>query len=259
MELNKIYNMDCLKGMRLLPNNYVDLTITSPPYDNLRKYKGYDFDFENIAKELYRVTKEGGTVVWIVSDATINGSETGTSFRQALYFKEIGFNLHDTMIWRKPNPIPQIKRGRYTNCFEYMFIFTKGRIKTCNYLTTPCLNGGKDMSKSSYKNYSQNEQKRKLKKLEVNKEKILTNVWDFNVGNGSGDDKFSKMHPATFPEKLIQNHILTWSNECEIVMDIFIGSGTTAKMALKNNRNFIGFEISDEYCEVAKQRIKDCS
>lgn len=255
MELNKIYNMDCLEGMKMLKDSSIDLTITSPPYDNLRKYNSYNFDFENIAKELYRVTKEGGVIVWIVGDATINGSETGTSFKQALKFMEVGFNLHDTMIWRKPNPIPQIKRGRYTNAFEYMFVLTKGKIKTCNYIKEPCLNSGKDMSKSSYKNYSKDEQKRKIKKIEVNKEKIKTNVWDFNVGNGSGDDKFSKQHPATFPEKLAQDHILSWTNEGDVVMDIFIGSGTTAKKCIENNRNYIGFEISSEYCEIANERI----
>lgn len=255
MEINKIYNMDCLKGLKMLDDNSIKLTVTSPPYDNLRKYNGYSFDFENIAKELYRVTKEGGVVVWIVADATINGSETGTSFKQALYFKEIGFNLHDTMIWRKPNPIPQIKRGRYTNAFEFMFILTKGKIETCNYITEPCLNAGKDMGKSSYKNYSANEQKRRLKKIEVNKEKIKTNVWDFNVGNGSGDDKFSKKHPATFPEKLTQDHIISWSNEGDVVLDIFMGSGTVAKMAILNKRKFIGFEISKEYCDIAYNRI----
>ena len=125
MELNKIYNMDCLDGMRMLDDNCIDLTITSPPYDNLRKYNGYSFDFENIAKELYRVTKKGGVVVWIVGDKTVNGSESGTSFKQALYFKEVGFNLHDTMIYAKNNPVPQVDKSRYTQSFEYMFILSK--------------------------------------------------------------------------------------------------------------------------------------
>ena len=259
----KLLQGDCLELMKSVPDNKVNLTVTSPPYDNLRKYNGnisqWDFDkFKSVAEELYRITVDGGTVVWIISDATIDGSETGTSFKQALYFMECGFNLHDTMIWRKPNPIPQIKRGRYTNCFEYMFVFTKGRIKTCNYIYTPCLNAGKDMSKSSYKNYSaDDDQKRKLKDKTVNKEKILTNVWDFNVGSGSGDDKFAKQHPAVFPEKLINAHIISWSNEGDIVLDPFMGSGTTGKMAILNNRNFIGMEIDEGYYNTAKERIEN--
>ena len=247
LELNKIYNTDCVEGMKLLDDECIDLTVTSPPYDNLRTYNGFSWDFESVAKELYRVTKQGGVVVWVVGDATVNGSETGTSFKQALYFKEVGFNLHDTMIWVKQNPIPQIKRTRYTNAFEYMFVFSKGFPKTCNYLKEPCKNAGKDMSKSSYKNYSANDQNdRKNKDKIVNKEKILSNVWTIKIGNGSGSDKISFKHPATFPEELAYKHILSWSNEGDAVLDPFVGSGTTAKMALLNNRNYIGFELSEE-------------
>lgn len=131
MELNRIYNIDCLQGLKLLEDNSIDLTVTSPPYDDLRNYKGYSFDFENIAKELYRVTKTGGILVWIVGDATSKGSESGTSFRQALYFKECGFNLHDTMIYEKnSSSFPAARTSkRYTQIFEYMFVFCKGKIR----------------------------------------------------------------------------------------------------------------------------------
>ena len=142
MEINKIYNENCIETMAKMPDNFIDLTVTSPPYDNLREYKGYSFAFEEIAKELFRIIKQGGVVVWVVGDATIKGSETGTSFKQALYFKEIGFNLHDTMIWRKTTPVPQFKTKRYTNCFEYMFIFSKGQPNVCNYLETNCKTAG---------------------------------------------------------------------------------------------------------------------
>ena len=125
MEINKIYNENCLETMAKMPDNFIDLTVTSPPYDNLRTYKGYSFDFENVAKELYRITKIGGVVVWIVGDATIKGSETGTSFRQALFFKEIGFNLHDTMIYQKS--VPPMNDKRYQHNFEYMFVFVKDK------------------------------------------------------------------------------------------------------------------------------------
>ena len=143
IELDKIYNMDCVEGMRMLSDSSIDLTITSPPYDNLRKYKGFDWDFEATAKELYRVTKQGGVVVWVVGDKTEKGSETGTSFNQALFFKKCGFNLHDTMIFEKNNPVPQADKTRYTQCFEYMFVFSKGKPKTINRIMTECKHIGK--------------------------------------------------------------------------------------------------------------------
>ena len=144
MELNKIYCMDNVQGMRKMQSDSVDLTVTSPPYDNLRTYNGYSFDFENVAKELYRVTKRGGVVVWVVGDATIDGSETGTSFKQALFFMECGFLLHDTMIYRKVNPIPQ-NHNRYEQCYEYMFCLSKGKPKTFNPIMVKSVHGGEDM------------------------------------------------------------------------------------------------------------------
>src|SRR5690554_5399491 len=157
LELNKIYNMDCLEGMKDIPDNTIDLTVTSPPYDNLRTYNGYSFDFEGIAKELYRVTKDGGVVVWVVGDATIKGSETGTSFRQALFFKEIGFNLHDTMIYAKNSYMPLTHR-RYEQAFEYMFIFSKGKPKTFNPIMISCKTVGtkrnRGISKANEKEYA---------------------------------------------------------------------------------------------------------
>jgi DNA modification methylase len=129
--VNKIICGDCLEVMKKIPDGSVDLVLTSPPYDNLRTYNGYNFDFEGIAKELHRVTKDGGVIVWVVGDATIKGSETGTSFKQALYFKEIGFNLHDTMIYHKNN-YPPLTHNRYEQCFEYMFVFSKRYLKSFN-------------------------------------------------------------------------------------------------------------------------------
>lgn len=246
LQTNKIYNMDCLEGLRLLDDCSINLTVTSPPYDNLRKYNGYSFDFENIAKELYRVTKDGGIVVWIVADETRNWTESLTSFNQAIYFHEIGFNLHDTMIWLKSNPMPQRNYKRYTNCFEYMFIFSKGVPKCCNYLMEDCKCKGRKTGKNSFKNSG--EGKRLTKDIVVNDKKIKNNVWTYSVSQFKG-------HPATFPEQLALDHILSWSNEGDVVMDIFIGSGTTAKMANINDRQYIGFEISKEYCKIAEERI----
>jgi site-specific DNA-methyltransferase (adenine-specific) len=253
MTLDNIYNMDSLEGMRQMEAESVDLTVTSPPYDNLRTYNGYCFDFENIARELYRVTKQGGVVVWVVNDATIDGSETGTSFRQALFFMEIGFNLHDTMIWQKPAPIPNDPKAKRYMCeFEYMFVFSKGAPKVCNYLMAKCLNAG-HIKKDDYGNRKVNGDKRKDRwddSRKVKEFKVLGNIWPFsNTQNNTG-------HPAIFPVKLARCHIYSWSNECDVVLDPFMGSGTTAIACIKERRHFIGFELSKEYFDKAVKRIK---
>jgi len=254
LELNKIYNESNLDTMKRMPDNFVDLTVTSPPYDNLRDYKGYSFPFEDIAKELYRITKQGGVVVWVVGDATINGSESGTSFRQALYFKEIGFNLHDTMIYAKENPIP-LTHNRYEQSFEYMFVFSKNAPKTCNYITEPCLMAGIDAGTGTARKQNgdvRTDRKEKRKGKVVKDLKPLTNVWRYSNGT------ICKEHPASFPEQLANDHIISWSNENDLIYDPFMGSGTAAKMAMINKRNYIGSEISKEYCEIAEQRLKMC-
>jgi len=249
LELNKIYNMDCLEGMKLLDDKSIDLTVTSPPYDNLRTYNGFTFDFEGIAKELYRVTKQGGVVVWVVGDATINGSETGTSFKQALYFKEIGFNLHDTMIWQKTNPMPKIKTKRYFDVFEYMFVFSKGTPKTFNPILVDCKFGGKQYT-STCKNIG-GENGRTKKDFTLNNQRFKNNIWEIAIAQNKTS------HTAVFPEAIANDHIISWSNKGDTVLDPFMGSGTTGKMAYQNNRNYIGFEISSEYCDIANKRIED--
>ncbi len=259
MEINKIYNEDCLDTMKRMEDNFIDLTVTSPPYDSLRKYTGeaeWNFEvFQSIAKELYRVTKQGGVVVWIVGDATIKGSETGTSFRQALYFKEIGFNLHDTMIWVKKNPIPNDPRqNRYIQSTEYMFVFSKGTPKTCNYITEPCLMAGIDAGTGTARKQNgevRTDRKEKRKGKVVKDVKPLTNVWRYSNGT------IYRKHPASFPEQLANDHIISWSNEGDVIYDCFMGSGTTAKMAILNNRNYIGSEISKEYCDIIEERLKE--
>ena len=253
LELDKIYCMDCLEGLKLLGNNCIDLTVTSPPYDDLRKYNN-NFDFENIAKELYRVTKDGGVVVWVVADKTKNGSETGTSFKQALFFKDIGFNLHDTMIYMSDKP--PLTHNRYEQKFEYMFVFSKGKPKTFNPIMEECKYAGSDKKARTFRHTGDELQETHIKN-KVNKEKIKGNVWYFSTGyNKSTKDIIAFKHPAIFPEQLANDHIISWSNEGDTVLDIFSGSGTTAKMAKLNNRNYIGFEISKEYCDIAEERLK---
>ena len=239
--INKIHNQNCLDTMAKMPDNFIDATITSPPYDNLRNYNGYDFDFNKIAQELYRVTKDDGILVWIVGDATIRGSETGSSFKQALYFKELGFSLHDTMIYEKnSSSFPARKESnRYTQIFEYMFVFGKGGV-SANLICD------KKNKWAGHKDFSG-----KLKNP-VPEYSPRTNIWKYST---SFNDKTG--HPAVFPEQLAEDHILTWTNEKDLVYDCFMGSGTTAKMCILNNRNYIGSEISKEYCDVSDKRLSN--
>lgn len=255
VELNRIYNESNLETMSRMPDGFIDLTVTSPPYDGLRDYNGYSFPFEDIAKELYRVTKEGGVVVWIVGDATIEGSETGTSFKQALYFKEIGFRLHDTMIYEK-NGASKPDSVRYQSIFEYMFVLSKGQPKTINLIKDKKNRwaGEKSFGKMSSRQKDGSLTQRGV--ITTNDFGIRYNIWRYNVGYGySSQDDISYKHPAIFPEQLSADHIYTWSNEGETVYDCFGGSGTTAKMAHIQKRNWILSEISKEYCQIAEKRI----
>ena len=245
--INKIYNENCLDTMARMKDNFIDLTVTSPPYDNLRTYNGYSFDFESIAKELYSVTKDGGIVVWICGDATIKGSETGTSFKQALFFKECGFNLHDTMIWSKPNAMPT-QSTRYQQGFEFMFVFTKGKLKTFNPIKIESKCKGVKVKKHRAKTDGHNYNEEGY--YTVSDKKMIDNVW--SIANVKNKTK----HKAIFPEQLAEDHILSWSNEGDVVYDCFGGSGTTAKMSIKNKRNWLISEISSEYCDIIIERVR---
>jgi site-specific DNA-methyltransferase (adenine-specific) len=251
--INKIINDDCISVLKNFEENCIDFTLTSPPYDNLRNYNGYNFDFENIAKQIFRVTKQGGVLVWVTNDATINGSETGTSFNQVLFFKSLGFNIHDTMIFKKRNPIPQIYRKRYSNEFEFMFVLSKGVVKTHNPIMIPCEHAGLVLDNTTYKNYSKNLQKRTKFANPVKDKKIKGNIWEYVVGKKK-EDQEAKEHPAPFPCQLAEDHILSWTNKNDVVLDPMCGSGTTCKIAKKLSRNFIGIDMSKEYCQIAKHR-----
>ena len=254
MDINKIYCIDNIKGMAQLGAETVDLTVTSPPYDDMRNYKGYSFDFERVARGLFHVTKNGGTVVWVVGDGTKNGNETGTSFKQALYFKEIGFNLHDTMIYHKKAVGACGSFLLYNQAFEYMFVFTKGKIKTFNPIKdlVPDRAGKPTKYTKNAKSNKDGYSTETITKIAPSGSK-RQNVWTYDIGFGSQDDKTG--HPAVFPEKLVEDHILSWSNKGDLILDPFSGSGTTAKMAKLNNRNYIGFEISQEYVDIANKRL----
>ena len=255
LKINRIYNEHCLETMSRMPDNFVDLTITSPPYDNMRNYKGHGFnDFEKIVPELLRITKNDGVVVWIVGDQTIKGDETGTSFRQALFFKEIGFNLFDTMIYLK-TPRGAVGNNRtYWQTFEYMFVFAKGSPKTINLIKDRANKEARDGDRGTKR--LKDGSLLNLKRAGYDEYGRRTNVWEYLVGKGhSSTDNFAYQHPAIFPEKLALDHIISWSNEGDLVYDPFVGSGTSAKMAKKSKRNYIGSEISLEYCKIAENRL----
>lgn len=252
MEITKIYNEDCLVTMKKMPDNFVDLVLTSPPYDDLRNYNGYKLVFENVAKELFRIIKKGGVVIWVVGDKTDNGSESGTSFKQALFFQKTGFNIHDTMIYYKNNPMPTAGH-RYHQHFEYMFAFSKAAPKTFNPIVENTKYNGlanmKNRGKAGSLNY---------KKIMRTQQKKVGNVFFYSVGGGiSTKDKIAYEHPAIFPEQLARDQIKTWSNEGDLVYDPFIGSGTTAKVASLLERNWVGSEISTDYTNIANQRLQN--
>ncbi len=252
MEINKIYNEDCLETMSRMPDNFVDLVVTSPPYDNLRDYNGYSFEFEKIAKELFRVIKNGGVLVWVISDATINGSETCTSFKQAIFFRECGFNLHDTMIWDKSTfTATGSLKVRYASVFEYMFIFSKGKPSKFNPIKDKKnKHFGKKFSTSRIRQKDGTTRERSNKYKPTSEFGQRHNIWQISTAKPIGN------HPAVFPEKLASDHIISWSNEGDLVYDPFMGSGTTAIASINTNRKYIGSEISEEYCKIIETRIK---
>jgi len=252
LPLNEIICGDAVEVMKAMPPNSIDLVVTSPPYDELRNYNGYTFNFDGIARGLFRVIKKGGIVVWVVGDKINKGNKTLTSFKQALSFQDIGFNVHDVMIYKKKNT-PFMRSNAYTNCYEFMFVLSKGSPKTFNPLKTRTVRQGQEMLPFNKKADGVN------KKIlgELKPEKTLTNIWDYAVGyGGSTSDKIAFQHTAIFPEKLAEDHILSWTKEGDVVFDPMCGSGTTCKMAAINKRHYIGCDISREYAELTKKRLK---
>ncbi len=259
MKFGTIYHENCIETLRRMDDDLIDMTITSPPYDDLRDYNGYVFPVADIAKSLYQKTKPGGVVIWVVGDRTLNGNETLSSFRQAITFQEAGFNVHDTMIYAKNNPIPSDCGKRYRQCFEYMFCFSKGQPATFNPITQMI------KQEKAFKSF-------RITKVGRNdlahdhvapKERKIDNIFYYadseifyyNVGTSSSKDKVAFGHPAIFPERLVEDQIRTWTNEGDVVYDCFMGSGTTAKIAHQFGRRWIGSEISAEYVAIANERL----
>lgn len=250
-----LYHGDNVEVLRGIPDQSIDLVVTSPPYDDLRTYGGHSWDFEGLAAELWRVVKVGGVVVWVVADATVNGSETGTSFRQALHFKDIGFNLHDTMIYKKAGGSPNVHHPRYVHVWEYMFVFSRGSVATFN----PHKKRRNSTIGTVRRPATKMQRNGEIKAFNVetkvtSAESLECNVWEYLVGNAAGDEGVGN-HPAYFPEALARDHILSWSNPGDVVLDPFSGSGTTCKMAKETGRRAIGIEVNEKYCEIAAKRL----
>ncbi len=257
---NSVIHAKSEEYLKEFPSDSIDLVITSPPYDDLRDYEGnlsWNFDiFKEISSELYRIVKKGGVVVWVVGDKTIKGNKSLTSFRQALHFQELGFNMYDIIIYEKCGSGPP-HSNRYFNAFEYMFILSKGKPKTIHLLKD------KPNKWAGYTTYGKVTRREKDGSLTDKGKKIIgefgirTNIWKYSNGKGfSTKDKIAYKHPAIFPEKLVQDHINSWSNPGEIVLDPFGGSGTTGKIAKQLNRNWILIESVKEYCDIARKRIE---
>ena len=251
IETGKIYHENCTETLSRMPDDLLDMTVTSPPYDDLRDYNGYHFPVEEIAAGLFRATKPGGVVVWVVGDRTVNGNETLSSFRHALTFQEAGFRVHDTMIYAKNNPIPSDCGKRYRQAFEYIFCFSKGQPSKFNPIMQPI------KQEKAFKSF-------RITKVGRNdlahdhvapKERRVNNIFFYNVGTSSSQDKIAFGHPAIFPEKLVEDQIKTWTDPGDLIYDCFMGSGTTAKVAMLNDRAWIGSEISADYVALAEERL----
>ncbi len=239
--------------MKGIPDGVVNLVVTSPPYDNLRNYNSYKFDFQGIVEQLYRIIHNNGIIVWVVGDKINNGNKSLTSFRQAIYFQDIGFKVHDIMIYKKKNT-PFMRRNAYTNCYELMIVLSKKGPKVFNPLQTRTVRNGVEKSV-----FNKGPDAKNIKrKVVLKKKKTKINIWTYAVGyGGSTRDKIAFQHPAIFPENLARDHILSWTNENDLVFDPMCGSGTTCKMAKLLNRKYIGCDISEDYCTLAKARIKN--
>ena len=258
--VNSIVLGNCIDELNKLDDESVDAFITSPPYDNLRDYNGYSFPFEDIAKVMYQKLAKGGVIVWVVGDAVLKGSETGSSFRQAIFFQELGLNIHDTMIYEKNgSSFPARRTGnRYSQVFEYMFVFSKGKPKTANLICD------KKNKWSGWTTFGKGTNRDKNGRLVEGKGRKPTpnfsprhNVWKYNTGKSyTTKDAFAFKHPAMFPESLAEDHIMTWTSPGDLVVDPFVGAGTTTKMAAINGRNWIGIDISEEYVGIARQRME---
>jgi site-specific DNA-methyltransferase (adenine-specific) len=255
--INKIHNENCIDTMAKLGENSVDLTVTSPPYGDLRTYNGYSFPFEDIAKSLYKVTKPGGVVAWVVGYETKNGAKLLDPLKQAIYFSEqCGFNLYDQLIYEKSSfSFPD--KTRYYNVWEHIFLFSKGKIKTFNPIEDRPVKYQQSRGRATQRQRDGSLKDTGRGIIKYKKVSRRFNIWRYSTGYGNSTrDKIAYKHPAIFPEKLAEDIILSWTNKGDVVYDPMSGSGTTLKIAKKLERQWVGSEISEEYCKIIKQRMK---
>lgn len=263
MSLPKPYYSDDKSGITIYHGNssevmnfyeQSDLILTSPPYDDLREYKGYSFDFESIAHKIHQCMKDGSSLVWVVGDAVKNGGETLTSFKQALFFQSIGLKMNDTMIYEKEESFISCP-VRYNQAFEYMFVFSKGNIKTVNLIKD---RKNKHPHIAGHGNMRQTDGSLTPRKMPISFEfGARKNIWSYGNGRGKTTDQiFAHEHPAIFPDKLASDHILSWTNPGDMVIDPFAGSGTVLRAAKSLGRKAIGIEIEEKYCEIACKRLR---
>jgi site-specific DNA-methyltransferase (adenine-specific) len=256
----KIFCGDCLEIMPQLEAGSVDAVVTSPPYDNLRAYCGYVFDFAPVPRLLLTVIKPGGVVAWIVGDMTVDGSETGTSFRQALAFKDAGFRLHDTMIYHKTG-LTFPETNRYYPSFEYMFILSKGQPKTVNLISDKRNRYAGQTIHSTQREVNGDLTAKHGKGSFIPAYSIRQNIWSYSTGgNGQSNPAMpNSVHPATFPNRLAADHIISWTADGDTILDPFLGSGTTLVACVKTGRRGIGIEIESKYCRIAADRIEEAA
>jgi DNA modification methylase len=243
---------DCVERTREIADSSIDLILTSPPYDKLRRYgSGSVFDFEGLAGQCKRVLRPGGVLVWVVGDETVNGDESGSSFRQALHFQSIGLKRRDTMIWLKQNPMYCGDRSHYLGAYEFMFVFTSGRPRTVNILREPCKQAGRINRSRSHRMHGADATPLAGASKPYNETKARSNVWTYLTGDSKPTE-----HPAVFPLQLAIDHILSWTNPGDVVLDPFVGSGTTLEACLQTDRNGIGIDKDPTYCEIAQRRLR---
>lgn len=249
---------DAVEVLAGIDDDSIDLTVTSPPYDGVRDYGGFTLDIPALIEQLHRVTKQGGVVVWVVSDQTVKGSETGTSMRHALAFVDAGFRLHDTMIYHKDNPPPVGGNNRYYQSWEYMFVFSKGAPATFNPLTRPQRNKWNDKRTHRVRSVSRgvDGEWAEPKLVPIKTEVKRSNVWTYTVSGGSiASDPLAHEHPAIFPEMLVHDHVVTWTDPGDVVLDPMMGSGTTPKVASAVGRRAVGVDCNPQYVDLARRRL----
>ena len=332
LELNKIYNEECLGGLKKLPDNSIDCCVTSPPYYALRDYgvdgqigleetpEEYIRKLTDVFMEVHRVLKPEGTL-WLNIGDSYNGSggnhkdthKNDTGFQGnigvkyggkgakveglkpkdligipwmlAFSLRNAGWYLRQDIIWHKPNPMPESVTDRCTKSHEYIFLLSKSQKYYFDYeaISEPCADQNRTNyqsgSRSNGENKDRNDndlgERSKLWKPRTkncqydgqqpntmhlrreqglpDKEYTVRNkrdVWSVNVKPDS------VAHFATYPEELITPCILAGCPSGGVVLDPFMGSGTTARVARKLNRHFVGFELNPEYCKIIEKKIQ---